>query len=158
MNYEQKKKEWDAAQPMVSKALALKPSFQPYDERLEIPEHYLQDDGSSYGTYITNNSSNFEQFTKRKLWQILCNILDTCNKPPFAPAVDETGRVTYYISALQFVKPSFSVPIAKLMELLVIKEFSDELIDLSYKVMQQFWFEAFTVAEEIERAYNAHFA
>ena len=126
MNYKQEKKEWDAAQPFVSKTLALKPSF-PYDERLTIPEHYLQD-GSSFGTYITNNLSNFEQLTKRKLWQMLCNILDTCNQAPTEPTVDETGSVTYHMSALQFVKPSFSVPIAKLMELLVAKNFSKELI------------------------------
>ena len=158
MDYEKKMEEWEKAQRIVSDALALKRSFQDNDsEKLEFPKDYLTET-FKFGSYITHHSENFKNFTQRKLWDTLRDILKSCNKPPTKPVVDENGSVTYWCDILQYRKPTFSVPIAKLMQLLVATNFSDECINLSYKVMRQVWFKRFTVAEEIEVAYNAHFA
>ena len=159
--YDRDKKEWEDVQPLVKEAQDLKIETSNDDPWLDdlIPKHYLEVQPKDvYGTYITHNKHNFTQFTKCDVWTMLCQLLEICNTSPTEPVTEENGSVKYWCDVLQYRKPAFSVPIAKLMKLLVAQDFSKELIILSFKVFDQVWFKEFTVAKEIEEQYAEHFA
>ena len=156
--YNKKKKAWEEAQPLMKEAADLNIGNNiSIHNNVLIPPHYFTDD-TRYGTLITNKEDYFTQFNIAKMWNTLRMLLKECNCKPSEPVTEENGTVRYWCDTLQYRKPTFSVPIAKLMKLLVAQDFSEPLILLSFKVFDQVWFKEFTVAKEIEAEYAKHFA